>query len=132
MKTEYPIIVGVKDIDDLDHLNNSRSIVYLQHARTNWYENLGLPVEEMMNRNVGTVVVKLEVNYFKEARLNERLTVHTSPLRIGNKSFVLKQVISNEEGKIITESTVTLVTVDLITRKSILVVEEIVSKFENY
>jgi YbgC/YbaW family acyl-CoA thioester hydrolase len=132
LKTEFPIIVGVKDIDDLDHLNNSRSIVYLQHARTNWYENLGLPVEEMINRNVGTVVVKLEVNYFREARLNERLTVHTSPLRIGNKSFVLKQVISNEEGKIITESTVTLVMVDLITRKSILVVEEIVSKFENY
>lgn len=124
--------VKIVDIDALGHVNNSVYVAYLEQARCHWYESAGIPVNEMHNRFVSTVVLRLDIFYVKEAKLDDTLTVRTIPVRLGNTSFVFEQVIFNQKGEIITEATVTNVMFDLITRKSVPVINEISNKFIDY
>ncbi|WP_203555802.1 acyl-CoA thioesterase [Bacillus sp. B15-48] len=130
METTTEIRVTETDVDYLGHVNNSVYVNYLEKGRVHWYTQHGLPIDEMISRNVGTVVLKLEILYAKEARLGETLKVKTTPIKIGTKSFMFQQNIYNEKGEIITEATVTNVMFDLLERKGIVVAPEIRKAFE--
>lgn len=129
VETTTEIIVTEADLDALGHVNHSVYVTYLEKGRAQWYRELGLPLEEMLKRETGTVVLKLEIVYVKEARLGETINIQTIPVRVGDKSFVLEQVIYNENGEIITEATVTNVMFDMLTRKSTIVAPEIREAF---
>lgn len=129
LETTAEIIVTDADLDALGHVNNSVYVSYLEKGRTHWYSELGLSLEEMLVRNTGTVVLKLEIVYVKEARLGETLKVKTFPVRVGTRSFVLEQIILNERGEIITEAAVTNVMFNLKTRESMAVAPEIRKAF---
>lgn len=117
-------------IDHLNHVNYVQYITYLQSARKEWYEQAGLSFEKMKEKNIGLTMKRLDVQYFKEALLGETLKIVTSPERLGNKSFVLKQVIFNEQEQPINEANVTMVFFDLSTRTGIKVPCEIASRFK--
>ncbi|RBW68562.1 acyl-CoA thioesterase [Bacillus taeanensis] len=130
LETVTKIDVMEKDIDGLEHVNNSIYVSYFGIARKEWYREAGLLFEEKQERNIGTVIRKLEVNFLKEARLGDSLKIITRPLRLGNKSFLLKQDIYNQNDEHLTDTTVTVVMFDTINRKSIKVVEEIAHHFK--
>jgi YbgC/YbaW family acyl-CoA thioester hydrolase len=130
LETVTKIEVTEKDIDSLGHVNNSIYVSYLGIARMDWYRETGLSFEEKQKRNLGSVIRKLEINFLKESRLGDVLKVITRPLRIGNKSFLLKQDIYNQNNEHLTDVTVTAVMFDTINRKSIRVVEEIARHFK--
>lgn len=130
METTTEIIVTEADLDTLGHVNNSVYVSYLEKARSHWYNQLGLTLEGMLSNGVGTVVLKLEIFFVKEARLGETLKIKTIPVRIGTKSFVVEQIIFNENGEIITEATVTNVMFDTATRKGTVVAKEIQEAFQ--
>lgn len=129
MKTITEIRVKPEDIDELEHVNNSIYVTYLEKARGDWYSNAGISFNEMRIRLVSTVVLKLEILYIQEAKLGEKLTVETTPIRIGHKSFVFQQDIYNQFNKKIVEARVTNVMIDRKIRKGIPVVEEIARYF---
>jgi YbgC/YbaW family acyl-CoA thioester hydrolase len=117
------------DIDMIGHINNVKYAFYLEKGRKKWYADAGFTVEEKINRKIGTVVKRLEIIFLKEARFGDRLEIVTKPQKLGNTSFVLKQEIYNQYKELLTEATVTLVTFDLVKRKSIPVVDEIACHF---
>jgi YbgC/YbaW family acyl-CoA thioester hydrolase len=126
-KTEW--IVSERDIDELGHVNNSVYVSYLEVGRSHWYSEAGISFKEMRRRNVGTVVVRLDIQYRKEATIGERLWIETWPVSMGNTSFIMEQKITNELGEIVTEATVTSVMFNRSNRKSMTVLEEIASRF---
>ncbi|MBD1382929.1 acyl-CoA thioesterase [Metabacillus arenae] len=130
LETVTKIDVMEKDIDGLDHVNNSIYVSYFGIARKEWYREAGLSFEEKQKRNIGTVIRKLEINFLKESRLGDSLKIITRPLQLGNKSFLLKQNIYNQNDEHLTDITVTVVMFDTINRKSIKVVEEIARHFK--
>ena len=79
------------EIDVLGHVNNAKYLEYLEWGREDWYNRIGLPFEAFSEMGVGTVTVNININYRKEARLGEKLTIRTRPLRKGKSSFVLEQ-----------------------------------------
>lgn len=129
MKTIIEIIVCSDDIDDLDHVNNSVYVSYLERGRSDWYSKAGISFESMRTRGIGTVVLRLDILYLKEAVLGDVLKVSTIPIKIGNKSFVFKQEIYNQHEELITEATITNVMLDRQTRKSTAVASEIAQFF---
>jgi thioesterase III len=76
------------------------------------------------------VTVNININYRKEARLGEKLTIRTRPLRKGRSSFVLEQVIDNERGERVADAQVTSVTVDLKERKSVPLPQKLAKWFD--
>lgn len=133
MKTIKEIIVEEKDIDGLNHVNNSVYLNYLEHGREDWYiKNAGYSYEDFHEANLGTVVLRIDILYRKEALLHDRLRVITIPKKLGNTSYVFEQEIINDKDELICEATVTKVQIDFTTRKSRPVIEEIASKFREY
>ncbi|OLO37027.1 hypothetical protein BTR23_14920 [Alkalihalophilus pseudofirmus] len=128
METITNIEVKPIDIDVLGHVNNSVYVSYLEKGRMDWYEKAGFIFN--VNQTIGTVVIRLDILYLKEVRLGDSLKVITSPIRLGNKSYVMKQNIFNQRDEHVSEATVTSVMFDTVTRKSVKVTNEIARCFE--
>lgn len=129
MEITGEFIVEAEDIDLFNHLNNKRYFDFFEEERSEWFTASGLPYTKMVEKDVAVVIVNLEMDYIKEARLGERLTVQTFPGEIGTKSFTINQSMYNEKQEEIAKSTSTFVMFDLIERKGIPVVEEIANFF---
>lgn len=131
MKVSTKLKVREEDIDELGHVNNSVYIKYIEKGRGEWYkEAAGLSFAEMNQKNLGTVVLRIDITFKKEALFGDELTISTKPGNLGTKSFVLKQEIYNQKEELITEAIVTSVMFDPLKRVGIPVIEEIAKNFE--
>ena len=129
MQTMTEIIVKQEDIDHLGHVNYLKYIYYLELGMGDWYRQAGVSMDELSEKNLGTVLINIDLSYLKEARLGDTLKVITSLSKVGNKSFVLKQDIYNSVDVQITDCRKTFVMFDTIARKSTPVVDEITCHF---
>ena len=95
---EKQIIVSEDDIDGLNHVNNSVYLNYLEHGREAWYiKYAGYSYDDFHKDNLGTVVLRIDILYKREALLHDKLQVITKPLKLGNTSFVFEQEINGEK-----------------------------------
>lgn len=113
------------DTDQNGHMNHVRYISYLEQARHTWYNGIGMPVRELIEREqIGTAVVHLETDFKKEARTNDQLIIRTQLERVGTKSFTLHQIIL-KGSEVLVEARIVSVMFDLTARKAIPVHEKI-------
>ena len=131
-----PLTVGEADLDDLGHVNNARYLVFLERSRTGWYEAAGLfaTCQDAHARAGGrgradTVVVNIDIDFLSECRLGEALAVDTAPIRLGGKSFVVRQAIVKADGALAADAVVTSVVMDLETRETIVLPRELARLF---
>lgn len=125
METVFTIEVMPDDLDLLNHVNNGVYVSYLEHARMNWFDQMGIDIKGMVSKKLGIMVRRLEINYIKEAIIGDKLQIKTKPARLGHTSFTFEQKILNDQGDIITEATAVIVMIDLNERRSITVIDEI-------
>lgn len=131
MQTIVEIVVDAEKIDHLGHMNYLEYIIFSEKGMRDWFINAGASHEELVPRNMGMVFIKLDVSYLNEARLGDSLRIITTPVRVGNKSFTIKQDIYNQNNLHITEFNKTFVMFNTTTRKSIPVIEQIARHFHN-
>src|SRR5690625_335606 len=128
---EIDIVVKEKDIDGLNHVNNSVYLNYLEQGRENWYiKNAGHSYKDFHKVNLGTMVLKIDILFKKEAVLHDKLKVITTPKKLGNTSYVFEQKILNESDEEVCSATITKVLTDYTTRKSVKVIEAIARNFK--
>jgi YbgC/YbaW family acyl-CoA thioester hydrolase len=118
MTTSIEIVVRCTEIDVNGHVNNAKYVEYLEWGREDWYEQNGLPYDRLFALGAVTVTVNLDLNFRRECRQGESLTIRTQPERLGRTSFALRQEIRNRAGELIVDAVVTLVTIDPATRRS--------------
>lgn len=129
MKTVIQLIVDEGKIDHLGHMNYLEYIIFSEKGMIDWFRKAGALHEELAQKKLGMVFINLDVNYLNEARLGDSLKIITKPVKLGTKSFVIKQEIYNQDQVQTTELTKTFVMFDTATRKSIPVIDEIARHF---
>jgi thioesterase-3 len=129
MKTSIQIEVRPTEIDVMGHVNNAKYLEYMEWSREDWYNRAGLPFDVFTEMGVGTVTVNININYRKEAKLGQQLTISTEPVRKGRTSFVLKHEIFNEQNELVADAEVTCCTIDLKARKSVPLPKELAAHF---
>lgn len=129
MKTSIQIEVRPTEIDVMGHVNNAKYLEYMEWSREDWYNRVELPFDVFTDMNVGTVTVNININYRKEARLGDILTVSTQPVKKGRTSYVLRHVIENEQGEQVADADVVSVTIDLESRKSVPLPDSLARQF---
>jgi len=97
------------ELDALGHVNHAVYLNYLEQARFDALSAGGFPVSEMAARKWGVFVVRIEVDYRKECRQGELLTVRTRVDRFRNSSMVIGQVVEAPDGEIAVEARVVAV-----------------------
>lgn len=118
MEVALEIIVRSTEIDVNGHVNNAKYLEYMEWGREEWWERGGFDYNTLLAMGIQTVTVNININYRKECRQGDRLTIKTLPERVGRTSFVLKQEIWNQRGELCSDALVTSVTMDEATRKS--------------
>ncbi|MFC4099471.1 acyl-CoA thioesterase [Paenibacillus xanthanilyticus] len=118
MEVSLELIVRSTEIDVNGHVNNAKYLEYLEWGREEWYERMELPYEKFLALGVQTVTVNININYRRECRQGDRLTVITAPEKAGRSSYVLRQEIRNANGVVCADALVTSVAMDAVTRAS--------------
>ncbi|MBO0959981.1 acyl-CoA thioesterase [Neobacillus sp. MM2021_6] len=132
METTTKIEVMNCDLDDLGHVNNSVYLNYLETAREHWYiEAAGLSFKDMREEDLGTVLMKVEILFKKEALLGDSLSIITSPIKIGTTSFEFRQLILNQQGDVVADASVLNVMINVSSRKSVPVISNIARNFNH-
>lgn len=92
-------VIGVRsyELDAFGHANHAVYLNWLEFARFEALRNVGFPFEEIMRRGWGVYVVRVEVDYLREARLGERLLVRTWAEGYKRSSMVLIQQVTLAE-----------------------------------
>jgi YbgC/YbaW family acyl-CoA thioester hydrolase len=129
LRTIFEIVVDEEDIDHLGHVNYLKYITFSEQGVWDWHMKAGVSPDELVKRNLGTVIIKFDISYLMEARLGDTLKIITTPVQLGTKSFTFKQDIYNQNDVHITEFNKTFVMFDTSTRKSTPVIEEIICHF---
>ncbi|MDP9729800.1 acyl-CoA thioesterase [Alicyclobacillus tolerans] len=122
-KIEFP--VRSTDLDVNAHVNNAKFLEYLEWGREDWFEQRGFKYDELKEQNLITVLARMEVDYRREARQNDTMTVYTWLSAVGRSSMQMEQKILNQYGEMITEAKATVVTVSAKERRPIAVPDEI-------
>jgi YbgC/YbaW family acyl-CoA thioester hydrolase len=131
-ETTLQLTVRPTEVDENGHVNNAKYVEYLEWGREEWYEALGLAYERLLALGAITVTVNLNLNFRRECRQGETLTVATRPERLGRTSFVLRQEVRKSDGTIAADAAVTSVTIDPSTRRSRPVPDELAAAFRSY
>jgi thioesterase III len=97
------------ELDALGHVNHAVYLNYLEQARFDALSAGGFAVSEMAARNWGVFVVRIEVDYRKECRQGELLTVRTRVDRFRNSSMIIGQVVEAPDGETAVEARVVAV-----------------------
>jgi YbgC/YbaW family acyl-CoA thioester hydrolase len=130
METVLEIVVRPTEIDVNGHVNNAKFVEYLEWGREEWYEAAGLPYDRLQAMGAATVTVNINLNYRRECRQGDRLTIVTRPAKLGRTSFTLAQEIRKADGDVAADATVVLVTIDPSTRRPRVVPPELARAVE--
>lgn len=118
-------------IDVFGHTNNARYLEFLEIARWDALKPL-IDSGFFAKRNLGFVVVNININYQNPSFINDILIIHSQIKKINNKSTVVHQQVFNKATKLpVCNADVTFVLMDLKTRKAIFIDDETRTVFEN-
>ena len=93
MKHTMDLRIYYQDTDAGGIVYHSNYLDYAERARSEFLRDVGLPVNDLLERDVAFVIKKAEINYKSPARLEDLLTVHTSIGEIRGASMVMNQTI---------------------------------------
>jgi len=122
------IIVRGFHLDGYGHVNNARYLEFLEAARWDYFSNI-LTLDFLQKKNLIYTVVNININYRREATLDQVLTVSCKLKQIRNRSFIIEQTIAlKDSGEVVADALVTAVMVDTNTRRAVVIDDEIKAK----
>ena len=120
-----------QDTDAGGIVYHSNYLDYAERARSEFLRDVGLPVNDLLERDVAFVIKKAEINYKSPARLEDLLTVHTSIDEIRGASMVMHQAIKRGDMELV-DIVLQAVFVNPKTMSPIRIPADLKEKFELY
>jgi acyl-CoA thioester hydrolase len=128
-KYTYPIEVRFGDLDAYWHVNNARFLVYLEHARSRYVQEMGLVDGKSLWR-LPFIVGDIHIRYHVPIELGDRVFVSMGATQIRNRTVTFEYEISGENGApVFATAESIMVCYDYNTKKSTPVPDELRRKF---
>jgi YbgC/YbaW family acyl-CoA thioester hydrolase len=93
-KFKIPIQVRYADLDAQWHVNNSRFLTFMEQARFEYLQHLGL-FDGKTFMDLRMIIADVHVAYKSPIKLGQKICVSTRTTKIGNKSITFEYVIEN-------------------------------------
>jgi len=99
MSTEFiwPIRVYYEDTDAGGVVYYANYLKYYERARSEWLNQLDIDQPALLQENTVFVVTKVEVDYIRPARLNDRLLVKSRITRLSAAGIIFEQRLELEQ-----------------------------------
>lgn len=111
--------VRYAETDQMGVVHHGNYPQYLEMARIDWLESLGISYKNMENEGIMLPVYELKLKYHKPVTFHENLKIETRLRELPNVKITFDYSIYNEEGELVTSATSVLVFMDSKTRKPI-------------
>ncbi|TAJ24182.1 MAG: YbgC/FadM family acyl-CoA thioesterase, partial [Nitrospirae bacterium] len=109
-----PICIYYEDTDCGGVVYYANYLKYFERARTDYLEQRGVSVAQLMNEGTVFMVVRAEVEYKAPARYGETLAIETDVDTSKNASVTFSHIVKEKtSGRLVVEGSATLVTTDL-------------------
>ena len=123
------IKVRFSETDLLGHINNVSYFTYLETARIDFLEQIGLKFTDKFV----FILASASCDFMQQGYFGQTFKINTSVSRIGTKSLVLtSEILDKESGELIAKGESTLVHFDRIEQKSIVLTDGIKEKLLPY
>lgn len=108
---ETTVDVRSYELDSFGHVNHAVYLNYFEYARFQALAEGGFSYAELAARDWGVYVVRIEVDYLREARMDQRLRVRTHVADQKRSSLVMAQelVLDDDPSTILARARVTAV-----------------------
>lgn len=91
----FPVRVYYEDTDAAGVVYYANYLRFMERARTEWLESLGLPLAEFEQKHgIAFAVHRAEIDFLQPARLNDRLDVSVEALDHGACTLIVGQHVS--------------------------------------
>jgi acyl-CoA thioester hydrolase len=127
-----PIVVSYSDIDAQWHVNNKAFLSYIETARFQYLQEVGLFSGDSF-LEVPFIVADVHVKYLAPIEYKDAVVVSMGVTHIGNKSVIMEYAITSPDGsRVYATAETVLVTFDYHTKTSIPVNAEIRRRISEY
>lgn len=127
LETKITLRIDWSEIDSFGHVNNVMFMKYVQAARLNFVDSIGL-MKLHRTQKIGFMVAETSCKFKKELHFPGYVTVITKIAFVKNTSFSLEHIISNSDGEVVAIATDVLVVFDFNKNEKTLIPEEIKTK----
>jgi acyl-CoA thioester hydrolase len=116
---EKRLVAGWGDMDFNAHMRNTAFLDKSADVRMLFFAEHGFPMDELVRRKIGPVIMKDVVEYFKEVRLLEelRVTLASAGLAEDGSRFIIRNEFWRADAKLTAKVTSTGGWLDLSLRK---------------
>ena len=99
-KFEKLLVAGWRDMDYNSHMANTAYLDRAADVRMHYFAENGFSVEDMMRLRIGPVVMKDEIEYFREVQLLQEMRVNLvcAGLSADGSRFVLRNEFAHLDG----------------------------------
>lgn len=124
----YPVVLEIPvawaEQDLFGHLNNVVYLRYCENVRMFFLDRVGL-LERHRDRAQGVILASTTCNFRKPVKWPQRITISTGCIAVGNTSFTLAYLLTNEAGEIVADATSVLVMYDYALGNKMSIPEEV-------
>lgn len=112
-----PLQLRFNDIDVLGHVNNNAQLALFDVGKTEFNNTLQGQLADWSR--VETVIVNINCTFMQQIRFTDPMEVRTRVKKIGERSFVLQQILRNTaNGQICSMCESVMVSIDFATKES--------------
>jgi acyl-CoA thioester hydrolase len=127
LETKISLRIDWSELDTFGHINNVMIMKYVQAARLNYIETIGL-MNLHRTKNIGFMVAETNCQFKKELNFPGNISIDTKNIFVKNTSFSLEHILINDNGGIVAIAKDVLVVFDFTKKEKCLIPEEIKAK----
>ncbi len=129
-ETKITLRIDWSEIDSFGHVNNVMFMKYVQAARLNFVDSIGL-MKLHRTEKIGFMVAETNCQFKKELHFPGYVTVNTKIAFIKNTSFSLEHTITNSDEEIVAIAKDVLVVFDFTKNEKCLIPDSIKANMES-
>lgn len=96
---EYELMIQTTHLDTFGHVNNARYLELFEEARWDIIESGGYGLEKIQQTQIGPVLLEVKLQFKRELRNREKITIRTWATSNSGKIQTLRQVMINSNGE---------------------------------
>lgn len=128
-KYTHNIRVYYEDTDAGGIVYYANYLKFLERARTEWLREMGTDQDILLERSLGFVVKRVEMDNHAPARFNELLCIESEIVELKRASLVFKQIIISPNKQRLVSALIRVACVNLSNMKPQAIPENIIGEF---
>ncbi|MBU3005612.1 MAG: tol-pal system-associated acyl-CoA thioesterase [Paraglaciecola sp.] len=128
-KHSHNVRVYYEDTDAGGIVYYANYLKFLERARTEWLRQMGIEQDILLERSVGFVVKRVEMDNHGPARFNELLCIQSEIVELKRASLVFKQIIISPNNQCLVSALIRVACVNLSNMKPQAIPDNILGEF---